>query len=62
MKVKAINLTPYTQYVNADNDELNHDTTHVLGPKDQRVIEVVSEKHLQTLTTEFKSKVLFRKI
>lgn len=62
MKVKAINLTPYTQYINADNDETNHETTHVLGPKDTTVLDIASEKHFQLLVKNMKTKVIFRKV
>lgn len=62
MKVNVINLTPYNQYIDADGNEDNHDSTHVLGPKAHATIEVLSQKHLKKLMIKHQNQVLFKKV
>lgn len=62
MQVKVINTTSFSQYLDTDGDEVNHDTTVVLGPKATSVVEIISELQFLKLSKEFKGKVIFRKL
>lgn len=62
MQVKFINKTSFTQYIDTDGDENNHDTTVILGPKATITVDVSSERQFLNLSNELKNKVIVRKV
>lgn len=62
MQVKVINKTGFTQFIDTDGDPTNHDTIHAVGPRATTILEFASERQFLKQSTEFKNKVIFRKL
>lgn len=62
MKVKLINKTDFSQYVDLDGDADNHDTTVIVGPKATVVVDIDSEAQFINIASTHKSTLIVRKV